>query len=78
MSFYYNVIIGWSFYYLGGSFSGQLPWNDCNNTWNTDYCMESCHDDDSNLGNATVSTSSMNVLSFPCNMSRSPAKEYFK
>ncbi len=36
VSFYYNVIIGWSFFYLGSSISWSLPWNSCNNTWNTE------------------------------------------
>ena len=26
VSFYYNVIIGWSVYYLGSSFTSVLPW----------------------------------------------------
>ncbi|XP_026820854.1 sodium-dependent noradrenaline transporter-like [Rhopalosiphum maidis] len=43
VSFYYNVIIGWSLYFLAmstTSSSGQLPWVHCNNTWNTDLCVE--------------------------------------
>ncbi|KAL5238239.1 hypothetical protein ACI65C_005649 [Semiaphis heraclei] len=43
VSFYYNVIIGWSLYFLAmstTSSSGQLPWVHCNNTWNTDTCVE--------------------------------------
>ncbi len=26
VSFYYNVIIGWSIFYFGSSFAGDLPW----------------------------------------------------
>jgi len=63
VSFYYNVIIGWSIYYFGNSFAASLPWTGCNNTWNTDFCQEICTEDD---GGAS------------CNMTRSPAKEYFK
>lgn len=43
VSFYYNVIIGWSLYFLAmstTSSSGQLPWVHCNNTWNTNTCVE--------------------------------------
>lgn len=43
VSFYYNVIIGWSLYFLAmssTSSSGQLPWVHCNNSWNTDACVE--------------------------------------
>ena len=65
VSFYYNVIIGWSIFYLGSSFSGSLPWTGCNHTWNTDLCAETCVD-------------SNGTEFLPCNETRSPAKEYFK
>lgn len=48
VSFYYNVIIGWSLYFLAMSTtsgSGQLPWVHCNNTWNTNSCVEQKDDD---------------------------------
>uniref|UniRef100_A0A671XL76 Transporter n=1 Tax=Sparus aurata TaxID=8175 RepID=A0A671XL76_SPAAU len=35
----YMVILAWGFLYFFSSFSGQLPWATCNNTWNTDSCM---------------------------------------
>uniref|UniRef100_A0A8C5HXY5 Transporter n=1 Tax=Gouania willdenowi TaxID=441366 RepID=A0A8C5HXY5_GOUWI len=31
----YIVILAWAFLYFFSSFSGQLPWASCNNTWNT-------------------------------------------
>lgn len=31
----YIVILAWAFFYLFSSFSGNLPWASCNNTWNT-------------------------------------------
>ncbi|KAM3828579.1 sodium-dependent noradrenaline transporter [Vipera latastei] len=41
VGFYYNVIIAWSLYYLFASFSmGELPWNHCNNHWNTPNCTD--------------------------------------
>ncbi|XP_041836326.1 sodium- and chloride-dependent GABA transporter 2-like [Melanotaenia boesemani] len=36
----YVVILAWAFLYFFSSFSGVLPWSTCNNTWNTDHCME--------------------------------------
>ncbi|KAK6172241.1 hypothetical protein SNE40_015946 [Patella caerulea] len=37
---YYNVIIAWTLYYLVVSFQAILPWSNCNNEWNTDYCID--------------------------------------
>uniref|UniRef100_A0A668AZ42 Transporter n=1 Tax=Myripristis murdjan TaxID=586833 RepID=A0A668AZ42_9TELE len=36
----YTIIMAWSLFYLGSSFSEPLPWATCNNTWNTDRCVE--------------------------------------
>ncbi|XP_038055734.1 sodium- and chloride-dependent glycine transporter 2-like [Patiria miniata] len=36
---YYNVIIGYTIFYFYSSFTGEVPWKSCNNTWNTDTCM---------------------------------------
>ncbi|XP_076827049.1 sodium-dependent dopamine transporter isoform X2 [Brachyhypopomus gauderio] len=38
VGFYYNVIIAWALFYLFSSFSGELPWVHCNNTWNSANC----------------------------------------
>ncbi|XP_072308495.1 solute carrier family 6 member 11a [Eucyclogobius newberryi] len=35
----YIVILAWAFLYLFSSFSGELPWAVCNNTWNTNACV---------------------------------------
>nr|XP_018904109.1 PREDICTED: sodium-dependent noradrenaline transporter-like [Bemisia tabaci]XP_018904110.1 PREDICTED: sodium-dependent noradrenaline transporter-like [Bemisia tabaci] len=40
VSFYYNVIIGWSLYFLVASATPELPWLRCNNTWNTASCVD--------------------------------------
>ena len=62
VSFYYNVIIGWSLYYAANSLTLTLPWTSCGNDWNTDYCTMKCD----------------NTSEFHCNQTRSPATEYFK
>lgn len=40
VSIYYNVIIGWSIYYLFVSFTAKLPWNDCLNNFNDVRCRQ--------------------------------------
>ncbi|KAK2183997.1 hypothetical protein NP493_287g03025 [Ridgeia piscesae] len=38
--FFYNVIIAWALYYFFASFTANLPWTTCNNTWNTPDCFD--------------------------------------
>ncbi|XP_035693852.1 sodium- and chloride-dependent glycine transporter 2-like [Branchiostoma floridae] len=38
---YYNCIIAYTLFYLFSSFTSDLPWRTCNNTWNTGDCVES-------------------------------------
>ncbi|XP_067663699.1 sodium- and chloride-dependent glycine transporter 1-like [Haliotis asinina] len=46
---YYNVIVGYTVYYLFMSFRATLPWSNCNNEWNTDNCVDS-----KNYGNTST------------------------
>ncbi|XP_035238307.1 sodium- and chloride-dependent GABA transporter 2-like isoform X2 [Anguilla anguilla] len=39
-SIYYIIILAWAFFYLFSSFSTELPWASCGNTWNTESCVE--------------------------------------
>uniref|UniRef100_A0A671SU33 Transporter n=1 Tax=Sinocyclocheilus anshuiensis TaxID=1608454 RepID=A0A671SU33_9TELE len=40
LNFYYIIVLAWGIFYLSFSFSWNLPWASCNNTWNTDACVE--------------------------------------
>lgn len=40
MCTYYNIIITWALYYMFSSFRSELPWENCNNTWNTVNCTD--------------------------------------
>lgn len=35
LNFYYIIVLAWGIFYLSFSFSWDLPWSSCNNTWNT-------------------------------------------
>lgn len=39
-SMYYIVILAWAFLYFFSSFHSVLPWASCNNTWNTENCID--------------------------------------
>jgi solute carrier family 6 noradrenalin transporter-like protein 2 len=89
VSFYYNVIIGWAFHFLFSSFSWRLPWKDCMNEWNTEFCAIKCLNQtgrndtefDSKLFKVPeVDSIVPNHTVFSdilCTQTRSPAKEYF-
>lgn len=39
VAIYYNMIIGWSLYYLFASFTSELPWEKCGE-WSTEFCLD--------------------------------------
>lgn len=39
VALYYNMIIAWTIYYLFSSFTSQLPWDSCDNDFNSPYCF---------------------------------------
>lgn len=41
LNFYYIIVLAWGIFYLSFSFSWDLAWSSCNNTWNTgDSCAQ--------------------------------------
>ncbi|XP_053354465.1 solute carrier family 6 member 22, tandem duplicate 1 isoform X2 [Clarias gariepinus] len=51
-SIYYVIILAWAFFYLFSSFSLEVPWSTCSNTWNTETCTE--FDKMNNLLNSSI------------------------
>uniref|UniRef100_F7BDK0 Transporter n=2 Tax=Ornithorhynchus anatinus TaxID=9258 RepID=F7BDK0_ORNAN len=66
VGFFYNVIIAWALHYFFSSFTLDLPWIHCNNTWNSPNCSEIRF---SNSSNASGSNDSYKAT---------PAAEYFE
>ncbi|KAK4471623.1 hypothetical protein MN116_005034 [Schistosoma mekongi] len=61
-SLYYNTIISWAFYYLFSTFQSELPWTNCNHSWNAPTCHEL----------------SMHNLSFYDSTISTPTREFFE
>ncbi|VDM01566.1 unnamed protein product [Schistocephalus solidus] len=38
-AWYYNTIISWALFYMFDSMRSQLPWDSCDNWWNTEHCI---------------------------------------
>ncbi|XP_040613671.1 sodium-dependent dopamine transporter isoform X2 [Mesocricetus auratus] len=66
VGFFYNVIIAWALHYFFSSFTMDLPWIHCNNTWNSPNCSD-----------ARVSNSS-DGLGLNGTFGTTPAAEYFE
>lgn len=56
-SIYYIIILAWAFLYLFSSFSTEVPWASCRNSWNTETCVEFDRIEDLNLTIAANATS---------------------
>ncbi|XP_007959334.1 sodium-dependent dopamine transporter [Chlorocebus sabaeus] len=67
VGFFYNVIIAWALHYLFSSFTTELPWIHCNNSWNSPNCSDA-HSGDSG-GNG---------LGLNDTFGTTPAAEYFE
>ncbi|KAK2117494.1 hypothetical protein P7K49_004380 [Saguinus oedipus] len=67
VGFFYNVIIAWALHYLFSSFTTELPWVHCNNSWNSPNCS------DAHPGDSSGSSSGLNDT-----FGTTPAAEYFE
>lgn len=68
---YFAVLISYILFYFCASFTSDLPWISCNNTWNTDDCALRAHHFSSNISNGTTLEDTANVKL------TTPTEEYF-
>ncbi|XP_075682884.1 sodium-dependent dopamine transporter [Rhinoderma darwinii] len=68
VGFFYNVIIAWAIYYLFSSFTSELPWIHCNNSWNSPNCSETRYNNFNDSGFSYINDS----------YKVTPAAEYFE
>lgn len=74
---YYNVIIAWTLYYFTLSFSWELPWSTCNNTWNTDLCFR--RNSSSNVSMYLADKSDdLNITNLTAKHLRTPSEEFWE
>lgn len=41
LNVYYIIVLAWAIFFLSNSFTWDLPWASCNNTWNTGEILDS-------------------------------------
>ncbi|KAJ1203926.1 hypothetical protein NDU88_007707 [Pleurodeles waltl] len=68
VGFFYNVIIAWALHYLFSSFTTELPWIHCNNSWNSLNCSETWYSNLSSLDSEAIDNT----------YKTTPAAEYFE
>ncbi|XP_053571794.1 sodium-dependent dopamine transporter [Bombina bombina] len=68
VGFFYNVIIAWALHYLISSFTSELPWIHCNNSWNSPNCSETIY----------FNFSDENFFDMSYTYKVTPAAEYFE
>ncbi|XP_067650071.1 sodium- and chloride-dependent glycine transporter 1-like isoform X2 [Haliotis asinina] len=61
-STYYPVLFAWFFFYLYFSFSAQIPWAHCGNSWNTPSCISQSDVNVGMPGNATNATLTASIV----------------
>lgn len=79
VSFYYNVLIGWSVYFIYrslSSFGHKMPWEDCDNPWNSNGTCVSISDLKSRCSTRNESLEACKKDIFNVNLT-SPATEFF-
>ncbi|XP_072437836.1 sodium- and chloride-dependent creatine transporter 1-like [Chiloscyllium punctatum] len=74
---YYIMVLAWGLYYLIHSFTNNLPWATCGNSWNTPECTEVFRHDQCHNG-TVVNSTAFNVSCDELVDKRSPIIEFWE
>lgn len=82
---YYNQLLAYILHFLFSSFTSELPWSTCDNSWNTPLCKpvkaaEGNVNDTISYGNTTTVSSglTLNLTNITTKLHISPAEEYWE
>ncbi|ELU05176.1 hypothetical protein CAPTEDRAFT_140539 [Capitella teleta] len=88
VALYYNMIIAWTLFYMFASWTSELPWERCHDSWSSPHCYSYKDADECMAHNNSVffnktcydqSTAiQLGIHAMNSSLKRSPAQDYFE
>ncbi|XP_022098919.1 sodium- and chloride-dependent glycine transporter 1-like isoform X3 [Acanthaster planci] len=74
---YYNIIMAWTAFFIFKSFTLELPWQHCNNTWNTDDCGYASPPNGTMFNGTWLNQTMAEMMNISVPKAVTPAEEYW-